>query len=75
MLVQREKRAINLRDGILNKAGVQKSERDAKKKTLIPQWTNVPYNIQQRSVMCSNTTWETLTDPGPTERQAWNGVY
>lgn len=37
-----------------------------------PGWT--PYNVQQRSVMRINTTWEILTDPRPVERQAWDGA-
>ena len=37
-----------------------------------PGW--VPYDTQQRSVMRINTTWETLTDPLPLEREAWEGV-
>ena len=37
-----------------------------------PGW--LPYNTQQRSVMCINTTWETITDPHRVERQAWDGV-
>lgn len=37
-----------------------------------PGW--VPYNTQQRPVMRINTTWETVTDPRPLERQAWDGV-
>ena len=37
-----------------------------------PGW--LPYNTQQRSIMRINTTWETLTDPRPIERQAWDGA-
>ena len=37
-----------------------------------PGWA--PYNTQQRSVMRINTTWETIADPRPVERQAWEGV-
>lgn len=37
-----------------------------------PGW--VPYNTLQRAFMRINTTWETLTDAHPLERQAWNGV-
>ena len=37
-----------------------------------PGWT--PYDTQHRSVMSINTTWETLNDPRPVERQAWDGV-
>jgi para-nitrobenzyl esterase len=41
-------------------------------KTGDPGW--VPYNTQQRQVMRISATWETLTDPRPAERQAWDGT-
>lgn len=37
-----------------------------------PGWT--PYDTQQRSLMRIDTSWETLTNPRPSERQAWDGV-
>jgi para-nitrobenzyl esterase len=37
-----------------------------------PGWS--PYNTQQRSTMRINTTWRTITDPRPVEREAWEGV-
>jgi len=37
-----------------------------------PGWS--PYNTQQRSTMRIHTTWRTITDPRPVERQAWEGI-
>ena len=37
-----------------------------------PGWS--PYNTPQRSTMRIDTTWRTVSDARPLEREAWEGV-